>query len=918
MYLYGKCGSARACVLACYGLAPAKVRRKLLSTMIMLSLPLSAGAQIFDLDNLDGNNGFAINGIDLSDNSGIATNPAGDVNNDGISDVIIGANLADPDSTSTAGESYVVFGSNAGFTTSIELSALSGADGLTLPGNNINDISGTSVDGIGDFNGDLIEDFMIGAPLGDPPSRSGAGESFIVFGTSLFSAAINLANLDGSDGLVLNGVNIGDRSGGAVSGAGDVNGDGVADVLVGANLASSLAGAAYVVFGRDTSMGGNFGASLELSTLDGGNGFKLSGANAGDGLGIRVSGAGDINHDGVDDFMLAARNADPAGRQNAGQVYVVFGDASAGAFAATVDVSNLDGSDGFVINGAVAGDLSGESLAAAGDVNNDGIDDLIIGATGADTNPNDGAGSAYVIFGRDVATNPGSAFAAELELSALNGSDGFSLRGINIFSGSAGRSVGGSGDVNGDNIDDIVIGADGAGVNGATNAGVVYVVYGSSDLFPAVFDLGDLDGDNGFAIIGTTTSGQSGFTASIAGDVNDDLLDDILLSAPSTSPNGVVGAGTSYVVFGFVPGISPVLILPGAQTLNEDQTVLIPGIVVSDLDSSTVNVNLDVVNGMLAASNRGSIVITGNGTASLEISGLVIDVNQALGNLMYIPFPDDNGNDTLSVRVTDPSNQSDMGNVPIIINAVNDPPIFATGPNQMSLNDGGVQTVFPWASGLSGGPSDESQNLTFIVTANSNPGIFAQQPVVAGNGELQYSPAPLMFGTASITLLAMDSDGTANGGMDTSLPQGFNIEVISSVSADLSVSVGNGSGFVDQLQVVSYTIQVSNNGPDNVLNAVVNNPLPIGFDNVTWSCTAVSGADCTPAGTDGINDLVDIPVGSLVTYLLTGTVTAAEGQTVTNFATVTAPADVPDLVPGNNSDIDIDVVGLFADSFEND
>jgi hypothetical protein len=147
-----------------------------------------------------------------------------------------------------------------------------------------------------------------------------------------------------------------------------------------------------VVFGK----AGGFGATFNLSTLDGSNGFKLQGEAAGDLSGRSVSGAGDVNGDGFDDLILGADGADPNG-SGSGSSYVVFG--KAGGFGATLNLSTLDGSNGFKLNGEAANDRSGISVSGAGDVNGDGFADLILGADGAAPNGSN-SGASYVIFGQ--------------------------------------------------------------------------------------------------------------------------------------------------------------------------------------------------------------------------------------------------------------------------------------------------------------------------------------------------------------------------------------------------------------------------------------------------------------------------------------------------------------------------------------
>lgn len=360
---------------------------------------------------------------------------------------------------------------------SIELSALDGSNGFAINGVAADDRSGSSVSGAGDINGDGLGDFVIGAPVADV-NGSGSGQSYVVFGTEDgYPPSLELVELDGNNGVAIKGIAADDWSGWSVSGAGDVNGDGLDDLLIGTPFATPdgiyHAGQSYVVFGRDD----GFPATLELSELDGTNGFIINGIAERDYSGESVSGAGDVNGDGVDDLIIGAPAADPNGILDAGQSYVVFGRQS--GFPASLELSDLDGSNGFAINGIGSVDVAGGSVSDAGDVNGDGLDDLLIGARVAnpDVYP---SGQTYVVFGSM------EGFPASFELADLDGINGFTINGI-AERDYSGESVSGAGDVNGDGLDDLVIGAPGADPNG-DYSGQSYVVFGIGTV-PTAADL---------------------------------------------------------------------------------------------------------------------------------------------------------------------------------------------------------------------------------------------------------------------------------------------------------------------------------------------------------------------------------------------------------------------------------------------
>ena len=380
-----------------------------------------------------------ISGNKGGDLAGAALGTIGDLNGDGLQEILIGAPGADPrapgggggSTVTDAGQAYVVWG--VAPPQALGLGAIAPA-GFIINGAAAGDRLGMAMLSVADLNADGLQEILVGAP-GNDLGGADAGAAYLIFGKAT-TTDVETSAL-GTRGFRIRGEAEGDGAGATLGTVGDLNGDGKAELLVGAALndaGGADAGAVYVVFGKSTT------SEVQLASL-GAGGFRIRGS-AGEHAGSAITGLGDVNGDGLADILVGAEAGNRA--------YVVFGKAST----TEVLLSNVAaGTGGFVINAEAAGDLSGMTVAASGDLNRDGVADFVIGAPhNAEAGAN--AGAVYVVWG-------GSRGPVDLSLVA-QGIGGAKI--VGTAGSLTGSAVAVTPDMNGDGTGEVFVGS--AGLSG--------------------------------------------------------------------------------------------------------------------------------------------------------------------------------------------------------------------------------------------------------------------------------------------------------------------------------------------------------------------------------------------------------------------------------------------------------------------
>jgi Ca2+-binding RTX toxin-like protein len=451
-----------------------------------------------------------------------------DVNGDDYDDVVVGAWFWDKAPNSNIGATYVLLGGPDVQGGDLNLPGDVGAVRIDGP-NTANAFTGFGVACLGDTNGDGLDDLGI--------SYYVAEKAYVVLGDEEFGS-VDLTNL-GEQGYELQGDEtdtLDYNVGFSLAAAGDVNDDGLGDIAIAGVVADTQSrtnnGRVWVVAGKEDV------ANVDLIEPDDGDVLvTIDGRGSEDRLG-QIAPAGDVNGDGVDDFVLGAYTSTPWGSGVAvpGQAWVIWGDGPA-----TVDLANV-GSAGFTILGPQRQrDRLGISVSGAGDVNGDGKADVLLGGDGVyNAATGERPGSAWVVFGSDstspvytaTATDPAVyTCAAETSPGVCDGAPtarGYWIQGADSSAGtgseSTGYSLAGIGDVSGDEIPDFAIGAYGYDPTAGAGAGAVWVVYGKTSTSTQA--LASLTAEQGYRIDGLVGGDRFGRQVASLGDIDGNGVDD--------------------------------------------------------------------------------------------------------------------------------------------------------------------------------------------------------------------------------------------------------------------------------------------------------------------------------------------------------------------------------------------------------
>jgi CSLREA domain-containing protein len=316
------------------------------------------------------------------------------------------------------------------------------------------------------------------------------------------------------------------------------------------------------------------------------------------------------------------------------------------------------------------------------------------------------------------------------------------------------------------------------------------------------------------------------------------------------------------------------------QTINEDGSLSLPFNVGGA--ASITSVTATSSNTALVPNSPANISISGSGSSrTLQVS----------------PVANASGTSTITVTVNGNNSQTMTDTFVLTVNSVNDAPSFTKGADQTVNENTVAQTINNWASNISAGPAAEAgQTVNFVIVSNSNASLFAVTPAVSPAGTLTYTPALGASGTALITIALMDNGGTANGGLNTSPTQSFNITVLDGgalqfSAASLSVAEDGGNA------VITVNRSGGTAGEARINYATSNGTATAGQDYTATSGTLIfpDGITSKTFNVAVTNDVVDEPDETINLTLMTAAGSGSLGSPASAVLTITDNDPAPSI-----------------------